>query len=123
MSAQHIHFFFNMRDQVKIYHWQTMQYARHKATDDVIKELDGLIDEFVEVFMGKYGRPNMTRTTNTVAVKNMTDKTATKFIKDCIAHINGPFSKSLRPTDTDLLNIRDEMLGSLNKLLYLYSLK
>jgi hypothetical protein len=123
MSAQHIHFFFNMRDQVKIYHWQTMQYARHKATDDVIKELDGLIDEFVEVFMGKYGRPNMTRTTNTVAVKNMTDKTATKFIKDCIAHINGPFSKSVRPTDTDLLNIRDEMLGSLNKLLYLYSLK
>ena len=100
-----------------------MQYARHKATDDVIKELDGLIDEFVEVFMGKYGRPNMTRTTNTVAVKNMTDKTATKFIKDCIAHINGPFSKSVRPTDTDLLNIRDEMLGSLNKLLYLYSLK
>jgi hypothetical protein len=123
MSAQHIHFFFNLRDQVKIYHWQTMQYARHKATDDVIKDLDGLIDEFVEVFMGKYGRPNMTRTTSTVAVKNMTDKTATKFIKDCIAHINGPFSKSLRPTDTDLLNIRDEMLGSLNKLLYLYSLK
>jgi hypothetical protein len=123
MSAQHIHFFFNMRDQVKIYHWQTMQYARHKATDDVLKELDDLIDMFVEVFMGKYGRPNMTRTTNTVAVKNMTDKTATKFIKDCIAHINGPFSKSVRPTDTDLLNIRDEMLGSLNKLLYLYSLK
>ena len=123
MSAQHIHFFFNMRDQVKIYHWQTMQYARHKATDDVLKELDDLIDMFVEVFMGKYGRPNMTRTTNTVAVKNMTDKTATKFIKDCIAHINGPFSKSMRPADTDLLNIRDEMLGSLNKLLYLYSLK
>jgi len=123
MSAQHIQFFFNMRDQIKIYHWQTMHYARHKATDDVLKELDGLIDMFVEVFMGKYGRPNMTRSTNTVMVRNMSDKIAGKFIKDCIAHINGPFSKSLKATDTDLLNIRDEMLGSLNKLQYLYSLK
>jgi hypothetical protein len=100
-----------------------MQYARHKATDDVLKELDDTIDMFVEVYMGKYGRPNMTRTTNTVAVKNMTDKTAGKFIKDCIAHIVGPFSKSVRATDTDLLNIRDEMLASLNKLMYLFSLK
>jgi len=73
--------------------------------------------------MGKYGRPNMTRSTNTVMVRNMSDKIAGKFIKDCIAHINGPFSKSLKATDTDLLNIRDEMLGSLNKLQYLYSLK
>ena len=100
-----------------------MTYARHKATDDVLKELDEQIDQFVEVFMGKYGRPNITRTTNMVAVKNMSDKTAAKFIHDCIAHINGPFSKSVKPKDTDLLNIRDEMLGSLNKLLYLFSLK
>lgn len=100
-----------------------MTYARHKATDNVLKELDELIDMFVEVYMGKYGRPNLTRTTNAVVVKNMTDKTATKFIRDCIAHLSGPFSKSLKPTDTDLLNIRDEMLGALNQLLYLYSLK
>jgi hypothetical protein len=100
-----------------------MTYARHKATDNVIKELDELIDKFVEIYMGKYGRPNLTRTTNVVVVKNMTDKTATKFIRDCITHLAGPFSKSLKPTDTDLLNIRDEMLGELNQLLYLYSLK
>ncbi len=122
MSAQHVHFFFTMKEQIKIYHWQTMTYARHKATDDVLKELDENIDMFVEVYMGKYGRPNMTRTTNTVSIRNMSDKTAGKFIKDCIAHLGGPFSKSIRPTDTDLLNIRDEMLGSLNKLMYLFSL-
>jgi hypothetical protein len=72
--------------------------------------------------MGKYGRPNITKTTNTIQVKNMADKSAMKFIKDCITHLTGPFTKSLKVTDTDLLNIKDEMLGELNQLLYLFSL-
>jgi len=123
MSAQHIHFFFSLREQVKLYHWQTHLYARHKATDEVIKSLDEHTDLFVEVYMGKYGRPNITRTTNTVQVKNMSEKSAIKFIKDCIAHITGPFTKSIKGTDTDLLNIKDEILGELNQLLYLFSLQ
>ena len=123
MSAQHIHFFFSMREQVKLYHWQTHLYARHKATDNVIKSLDEHTDLFVEVYMGKYGRPNITRTTNTIQVKNMSEKSAIKFIKDCISHITGPFTKSIKGTDTDLLNIKDEILGELNQLLYLFSLQ
>jgi len=123
MSAQQIQFFFQMRDQVKLYHWQTHLYARHKATDEVITALDGLIDLYVEVYMGKYGRPTITRTTNTIQIKNMADKTAMKFIKDCLAYINGPLSRSLKATDTELINIKDEMLAELNKLLYLFSLK
>jgi DNA-binding ferritin-like protein len=122
MSAQHIHFFFSLREQVKLYHWQTSLYARHKATDDVIKSLDEHTDLFVEVYMGKYGRPNITRTTNTVQIKNMSEKSAIKFIKECIVHITGPFTKSIKGTDTDLLNIKDEILGELNQLLYLFTL-
>jgi hypothetical protein len=123
MSAQQIQFFFQMRDQVKIYHWQTHLYARHKATDEVITALDGLIDLYVEVYMGKYGRPTITRTTNTIQIKNMADKTAMKFIKDCLEYINGPLTRSLKATDTELINVKDEMLAELNKLLYLFSLK
>jgi hypothetical protein len=122
MSAQHIHFFFQLRDQVKLYHWQTHLYARHKATDDVIKSLDEHIDLFVEVYMGKYGRPNITKTTNIIHVKNMADKSAVKFIKDCISHLTGSFTKSIKGSDTDLLNIKDEILGELNQLLYLFTL-
>jgi DNA-binding ferritin-like protein len=123
MSAQHIHFFFQLREQIKVYHWQTYLYSRHKATDDVIAKLDEHIDLFVEVYMGKYGRPNITRTTNTIQIKNMTEKSALKFIKDALEHMIGPFSRSIKATDTDLLNIRDEMVGELNQLLYLFTLK
>jgi hypothetical protein len=49
MSADHIHFFLNLRDHIKLYHWQTSSFARHRATDDVLKSLDDHIDLFVEI--------------------------------------------------------------------------
>ena len=123
MSAANIHFFLTMRDQIKMYHWQTGIFSRHKATDAVLKSLDEHIDMFVEVYMGKYGRPTLTRMNNTVVLKNMGDKTVSKFIKDCVLYLEGPLTKGLKGVDTDLGNIRDEMLADLNQLLYLFTLK
>ena len=123
MSAQHIHFFFSLREQLKLYHWQTEVFSRHMATDEILKELDELIDLFVEVYMGKYGRPNITRSTNTIVVRNMNEKSATKFVKEGLEYLQGPLTKSLKGSDTDLTNIRDEMMGNLHKLLYLFTLK
>jgi hypothetical protein len=122
MSATDVNFFFSMREQIKLYHWQTYSFARHKATDEVLEALDGSIDKYVEVYMGKYGRPKVTASTNAVRVKNMTEKTATGFIKACITYLEGPLVKRLKPSDTDLVNIRDEMLAELNQLLYLFTL-
>ena len=123
MSAQHIQFFFSLREQMKLYHWQTILYSRHKATDETLKELDELIDLFVEVYMGKYGRPNITRATNTVVIRNMNEKSATKFVKEGLDYLQGPLTKSLKGSDTDLTNIRDEMMGILHRLMYLFTLK
>jgi len=111
-----------MRDQIKLYHWQTVVFARHKATDDVLKALDESIDKYVEVYMGKYGRPHVTARTNMIHVKNMGEKEAVRFVKTCIQTLLEVVPKGLGPTDTDLLNIRDEMLGELNQLLYLFTL-
>ena len=123
MSAQTIQFFFTMREQIKLYHWQTGMFSRHKGTDDVLSTLDGLIDMFVEIYMGKRGRPSLTRTTNTITLRNMSEKAAVKFVKDCIQYLQTTVPKSLKPQDTDLINIRDEMMGELNKLLYLFTLR
>ena len=123
MSATDINFFFTLREQIKLYHWQTHQFARHKATDEVISALDESIDKYVEVYMGKYGRPKVTATTNTVRIRNMAESTAGAFIKTGIKYLEGTLVKRLKPTDTDLVNIRDEMLGELNKLLYLFTLQ
>jgi len=122
MSHFDVHFFFTLRDQIKLYHWQTTSFARHKATDDVIKALDELIDTYVETFMGKYGRPKLTAKTNTVHIENLTDKTILPFLRKCIQHLTKEFVAALGPMDTDLINMRDEMLAELNKLLYLFTL-
>ena len=122
MSADDVNFFFNMREQIKLYHWQTHSFAQHKATDELLDSLDKVIDEYVETYMGKYGRPKMTTRNNTVRVQNMNAKMMLKFIKACIAYLEGPLVKKLKPSDTDLVNLRDEMIGDLHKVLYLFTL-
>jgi len=122
MSAKDTQFFFNMREQIKLYHWQTKVYSRHKATDEVIESLDKSIDMYVEVYMGKYGRMKMNMETGTVRIRNLTEKSIISFIKNCINYLNNDLVKKLKENDTDLVNIRDEMLAELNQLLYLFTL-
>ena len=122
MSADHIHFFLQLRDQVKLYHWQTRVYARHIATDNVLEKLEKNIDSFVEVYIGKYSRPRITGNNAIIHLQNLTEAGATRLIKAAIKYLHGPLTKSLHPGDTDLFNIRDEMMSDLNQLLYLFTL-
>ena len=122
MSAKDIQFFFTMREQIKLYHWQTKIYSRHKATDAVIDALDTSIDKYVEVYMGKYGRMKMNSSTGSVSVKNLSESSVINFIKRCITYLTVELVRKLKENDTDLVNIRDEMLAELNQLLYLFSL-
>ena len=123
MSAADINFFFQLREQVKLYHWQTKSFARHKATDDVVTALDESIDTYVETYMGKYGRPKMTAATNTIRITNMSEASIVKYIKAATTYLMGPLVKRLdAKKDMDLMNIRDEILGDLNQLLYLFTL-
>jgi len=112
-----------MRNQIKLFHWQTKQFSRHKATDAVVDSLDESIDKYVEVYMGKYGRMKMTSATSSIHLKNLSESSIIKCIKQCILYLNNDLVKKLKDSDTDLLNIRDEMLAELNQLLYLFSLK
>jgi DNA-binding ferritin-like protein len=123
MSADDVNFFFEMREQIKLYHWQTHSFSKHKATDELLDALDKVIDEYVEVYMGSYGRPKLGSRNNTVRLRNLNEKTIVTFVKECIAHLQGAFAKKLKPTDTQLINLRDEMLADLNKVLYLFTLQ
>lgn len=121
MSAEIIQVMMTLRDQVKVYHWQTESYARHKASDDLTGSLDEKIDQFVETYMGKYGRPKFTSRTGVVRFENFHDKDAPALLKKAIAWLTHKLPKHLKSSDTDLLNIRDEIVGELNKTLYLFT--
>jgi len=123
MSADQIHFFLHLRDQIKLYHWQTRVYARHIATDKIVEQLDKSIDSYVEVYIGKYGRPKVTGKNASITLHNLTEAGAVRLVNAAIKYLQGPLTKTLKPSDTDLMNIRDEMVADLNQLLYLFTLK
>ena len=87
MSSDTVNFFMTMREQIKLYHWQTKSYSKHKATDMILVSLDELIDKYVEVYMGKYGRPKLTSRNNTLKLQNLSESSIVKFVKQCIQYL------------------------------------
>ena len=123
MSADHVHFFLHLRNQIKLYHWQTHVYARHIATDQILEKLEKNIDSFVEVYSGKYGRPRLTGKNALITLQNMSEAGATRLIKAAVKYLQGALTKSLNAAvDSDLMTIRDELISDLGQLLYLFSL-
>ena len=108
-----------IRNQVKLYHWQTTSFARHKATDDLTTKLDANIDTFVETYMGKYGRPKITQP---IVLNNFSEEAAKSFVAKYRKVLSVDLTRKLSPEDTDLLNLRDTILGDLNQVLYLFTL-
>jgi len=115
--------FITLQEQFRVLHWQTKSYARHNAYGGIYDALNGLIDGFIEVYMGKYGRVEFASGEGTIVLKNTNDLGLNEFLNQNLEFLMS-LSNSLDPQkDTDLLNIRDEMLGEINKLKYLLTLK
>lgn len=117
-----VNFLLSLQTQIKINHWQTKGYARHNAFGGFYDALGDLIDRFVEAAMGKYGRFALDEETKTIQLSNLSELE----MKGLISTVRESFvqmTEQLDPSDTDLLNIRDEMLGELNKLSYLLTLE
>jgi hypothetical protein len=109
-----------IRNQVKLYHWQTGSFARHKATDDLTAALDLNIDTFVESYMGRYGRPKVS---GSIKLHNFSESAARSFVAKQTTYLSTVLPRKIKKTDTDLLNLRDTILGDLNKVLYLFTLQ
>jgi len=118
--------FFQMILMIKLYHWKTYSYATHKATDDLYSKLNENTDKFIEILLGKSG--NRTDLTNQKSIK-LIDLTSPEALKREIEAFKGYLvslndNKTMKlMSNTDLYNIRDEILGNLNQFLYLLTFK
>jgi hypothetical protein len=118
---QYIQDIVQLQVQVKFFHWQTKIYAKHIALDGLFDAIIGNIDEFTEIAMGKYGRIDVAGLSYTFT--NVSDE-------NVISVVDGAIDMCIKLTDTldakvdtDLLNLRDELLAKLNQTKYLLTLK
>jgi len=122
-----------MLNQIKLYHWQTLSHPRHLTTDSLYGKLNDLIDKFIESLTGRMIVQNKDvkyriNLNESIILKNLhyeegNDKLGYKMIMNYISYLEGSELNSVIGQFTDLLNIRDEMLGELNKVAYLFSLE
>jgi len=126
-SHQHIVcMFLQMLNTVKLYHWKTTSHSQHKATDELYSNLNESIDTFVETMLGKTGsRVNLTGI-KSIPLLDYTDLSDFKKVVESYKHflINMGSDAILKSnSNTDLMNIRDEILGHLNQFTYLLTFK
>jgi hypothetical protein len=114
--------FLEMLNNIKLYHWNTHSFSQHKATDELHQRLSDHVDKFVEILLGKkesrirnlHAKLHLVNNKNTVSFKDRIYN-----YREYLIHMDNCFDAK---RDTDLLNIRDEILGDINQLLYLLTL-
>jgi hypothetical protein len=120
--SSNVNFLVGLQLQLKICHWQTKGIARHNAFGGFYDDLSPLIDDFIEQAMGKYGRFVLDDETKTIQLANLSDidiKGMVNTTREALIQFNDQFDS----TDTDLLNLRDEILGLVNKYSYLFTME
>jgi hypothetical protein len=112
--------FLKVQSQLRILHWQSHSFSEHKALGKAYDGLDPLIDSFVETYMGKYGK--RVAGDFTISLSNY-DKAKPLMVLSAFGnYLQNDLPNSLSENDSDLLNIRDEMLSIVNTTKYLLTL-
>ena len=119
-AAQIVLFFFELQLNIKLYHWNTTQYSNHKATDKLLDNLSDLIDSFTEKYIGAFTRPVL-KSGSSIPVQNMTKTKYVKLLKTAQDYLRGDLEKAIAK-NSELLNIRDEILGELDQAIYFSTL-
>lgn len=118
--------FLQMLNTVKLYHWKTTSYAQHKATDELYANLNLNIDSFVETMLGKSGdRVELAHKKSLPLLDYTNVSDFTKEVnryKEFLIDMNKDAGLNITK-NSDLLNIRDEILGNLNQFTYLLTFK
>ena len=119
-----IRFFFHLTDQIKLYHWQTKNYARHIASDTLHATLLPLIDRFVETYSAAYD-PDLKVSGDCIKtnVISLDDTDAASLVGRAIVFLSTELPMLCPEMPSDLINIRDEMVTALRQAQYLFRLK
>ena len=113
--------------QTKLLHWQCALYGQHKALDKLFKNIIGLGDGLAESIMGKYGKPVLNNDQLCLKLMNF-ENPKDGDLSQYMEHLYKCYSvdcKSLldENSDSELINILDEIIAAIDQTKYLISLR
>ena len=109
---EYIKTFLSIQQQIRLYHWTTKTYNQHVITGKLYEKLDEHIDKFIEILLAN----------NTVDQCNVTTRTSLCTTREDLIKILKKFVIFLNEQvdlTSDLLTIRDEIIGEVHRHLYL----
>lgn len=115
----------NTHVHMKMFHWQTSSYNKHKVIGKFIADLEQLTDKFVETYVGATGDKLGAR--DIVVKISKTNMASEKYTREVLkklrTFLSMRFNNVVPKTIIGLENIRDDMLVAINHTLYLYNLE
>jgi len=111
---------FNHQVVLKLFHFQTELYGAHKASDAYLEKFAQTMDKFLEIAQGIYGR---------ITIKKYTLSGSSHTDANIVRHLDGVITLLREKIDdlldnyTDLINVRDELVGDAEQLKYLLTFK
>jgi len=119
-------FFLSFYNSAKLFHFSTKYYSAHKSSDDFANTYLTLLDKFWEVYQGKYEKLTVNKEKEKkIYIKLWTDKSIHSELDNFITFLyDSTLIKMLEQNnDTEMLNIRDELVGHINQFKYLLKFK
>lgn len=105
--------------QIKVFHWATMSYAKHKALDELHESLSGLVDRFMEVYIGKHKSQPLK--SFKISMDAQSDSSnLIKYLESERESLRVMHSQLKK--ETELQNILDEMMATFSQAIYLCNL-
>jgi DNA-binding ferritin-like protein len=127
-----INLLLQFRTDIKMFHWQTNSFAYHKISDELLSSIDDLSDQLVEALSGVLNtRPSMRlrdpthpcpKVNSSILVRNIElDLFLNELDRVSDVLRNATSISSLK--FSEIANIRDEILGAIDKAKYLMTFK
>jgi hypothetical protein len=114
-------YFLGLLGQIKVFHWATMNYSKHKALDDLHSSLSNDVDELMEVYIGKFERQPLEVFSISMNANSNT-KDLIVYLQEQREFIRGIRNKHFK-TCSEIQTILDNMLSSISRTIYLSNLE
>lgn len=107
-----IEFIFQLRGMANLSHYADKSLAKHLANEELYTALLEKIDEFIEVYQGQYGIIEFKMP------ESKREEDFKSYLKSSVEHIKKESKNFIDTEDTHLLNIIDEIVASMYRVLY-----